>query len=133
MSKNKLIVIFILTQIVLTFISLAKDIAPFNIEDLIGMPLLVCGWSLFAAIPAFLLNKKNIFGFTSIFVFFVVSSLNILGLLFIIHMMLRNGPLREAGLIFLGFPIYGFFALVSSEIVGMIIFLIKKKYELRIK
>ena len=133
MTKNKLIAIFIITQIVLICISLSKETPAINIADIMGMSLIICGWSLLAAIPAILLKKNNIFAFTSNFVFFVVSGLNLLGLLYIIHAVFKDGPLREAGLIFLGFPIYGFFAVVSSEIIGMIIYLAEKRYEMRIK
>ena len=127
-KNNYLIISIILLQVILTWLSLIKEGNFFSYETLIFMPLFVCSWSFILAIIA-LLSKKEPFSFISIFVFFVLYSLNILGLLYILASVILRGPLRESGLIFIAFPIYGFFISFGSIIVSMIAFYAKNRLQ----
>ncbi len=127
MKLRKLIIIFLITQVFLTWFSLSKDIDIADLTDIILIPIFVMGWSIFSGIFALFFNKNNIFDFVSKFSFFSISTFNILALLFLSFNVLLNGPMREAGLIFIAFPIYGFFVVTGSIILGIIIFFIRKK------
>ncbi|MPV85120.1 hypothetical protein [Ostreibacterium oceani] len=127
MKTKKLIIILLIVQLLLSWASLSKDLDIADSKDIILGPLFIMGWSIFSGIFALLLNKNNIFDFVSKFSFFAISSCNILALLYISFAVLVNGPLRETGLIFIAFPIYGFFVFVGSIVLGVITFLVKKK------
>lgn len=131
MSKIKLFLALMITQVLLTWITISEDIniniTIFQIMDLVGIPILVIGWAMFTGLIALFLNKKNMADFVSFFIFLSVSAVNILGLLYIIIGVIMDGPLNESGLIFIAFPAFGFFTVIASAIIGSIVYLVKNK------
>lgn len=127
MPKKKLIPILIITQILLTWISISRDVEITDTFSIIGMPFLVASWAMLTGIITAFLNKKNMADFVSYFIFLAVSASNILGLLYIIIGVISDGALNESGLIFVAFPAVGFFAIIGGAILGSIVYLVKKR------
>ena len=150
MKTKKLIIILLTVQLLLSWVSFSTDMEKFIdygdvqclsgdcglkgkvsfnliLDNIIFIPLFIIGWSIFSGIFVLLLNKNNIFDFISKFSFFTISSLNILALLYFSFRVLAYGPLTEAFLTFMYFPIFGFFVFVGAIVLGVITFLVKKK------
>ncbi len=132
MNIKKLIFIFLIFQFFLTSFPLYKetgvkstgDIIP-TILEMFEMFLFISFWSILFAIMALLIKKKNLLIFISKFTFFIVSTLNILILLYTNLLVIVGGPLGEGGIIFAFFPIFGFYISIAGIILGIIIYFIK--------
>ncbi len=134
MKIYKIITFTLSVQFLLTWISLSKDIHSASIQnatlDIVGLYITTAFWSILSAI--FILSfKKGLLSFLSKFVFFLISIFNILVLLWISYGVITEGPLNESGLIFIVFPIYGFFLFIGGAILGTIIYFIKNKIQQR--
>jgi len=124
-----IIVILLLVQMFLTWLSLLRDFMASGVStmDIIGMPFLVMSWAVLASIFYILSEKGKIFSFIFGFAFYVVSIFNIGLLLFILIQSLIYGPLMESGLIFIVFPLTGFCLFFGGILLGLIVYKIKGK------
>ena len=131
--QKKFVFIFMVAQILLTWVSLHKDmpIATASTMDIVVMPLLVVGSTIIPAVWALAAKKGEAPFFIGMFTFLFISSINILGLLYIIYGVLFYGPLNESGLIFIAFPAYGFRLFIGGVISGAIIYYLRKYLEKR--
>ncbi|MFH6955232.1 hypothetical protein ACHSBP_19205 [Pseudoalteromonas sp. XMcav1-K] len=142
MKQQKRIVLLLIFQLFLSWLSLSKDLTfidyenyRFNeratldnvLEHAILLPLIMMGCSIVSGIFAICFNEKNIFDFVSKCAFFAVSGATISGLLYICFRAIMYGPQKEGMLHFLLFPIVGSIAFIVSAVLSSIIFFVKKK------
>ena len=143
MKQQKRIVLLLIFQLFLSWLSLSKDLIfidyekyRFNeaasidniLEYMILLPLMMVGCSIVSGVFALCFNKKNIFDFVSKCAFFAVSAATISGLLYICFRVIVYGPQKEGMLHFLLFPIVGSIVFIVSIVLSSIIFFVKKKH-----
>lgn len=126
MENKRLVIVTLIVQVFLTWISLHKDITTIGLKGILVFPLFVTFWAITSALILIFSKKQNI-KYVSRITFTLISGINILILLFISLSVILGGPLRQEGLIFLVFPIYGFFVFLAGIILGSIIYYIKNE------
>lgn len=131
MSKNKKIIIgLIIVQVLMTWLAISRDSNIFSLDVLVLMPIFFGYgfWVYLLSIPT-LLGLKNRFAQITNLGFYCVSIFNISYLFRLIMSVLKNGSLRESGLIFTAFPIYGFYITFGSLVIFSIAFYIKDRIQ----